>query len=391
MKGPEATRTRVSVTAFFFLNGAVFGNWVPRIPEVQARLGLDNAELGIALLGMAAGALVALPSAGVIVARLGSRRATAVSALAYSFAVLAPAASTNLPTLAAGLLALGACNAVLDVGMNAQGVGVERRAGRPALPYFHAAFSVGTLLGAASGAVFAASGVPPSAHLLAVGATSALVALLAAPALAPDADRSPRGRRTLARPTRPLLALGAVGFCALLAEGAVADWSAVYLHKALGAGPGLTGAGYAAFAAAMVVGRLSGVGLTRLLGPAALVRGGGALTAVGTILVVFPGRIDVAVLGFAFMGAALSCIFPLVLSAAGRARGVATGPAIATVSVMGYTGFLAGPPVIGLVAQASSLAGGLAVVAALGLVILSLGRAARTAEQGAGEKPPYGD
>lgn len=376
MNGRVSRRTRAGVATFFFLNGAVFGNWVPRIPEVQERLGLDDAELGIALLGMAAGALVALASAGLIVERLGSRRSTSWSALAYSFAVVLPAASTNLSTLAAGLVALGASNAVLDVGMNAQGIGVERRTARLVLPYFHAAFSVGTLVGAGSGAAFAAAGVAPSTHLLGIGIAFALCALLASPTLLPDADRSPRKRRSLAHPTKPLLVLGVVGFCGLLAEGAVADWSAIYLRRAFGAGHGLAGAGYVAFASTMVLGRLLGVRLTRLLGPVTLVRGGGAGTAIGVALVILPGRMDAAVLGFAVMGAALSCVFPLVLSAAGRARGAPTGPAIATVSIMGYTGFLVGPPAIGFVAGASSLAGGLTLVGVLGVVILVLGHTA---------------
>lgn len=375
LKETVALRTRASVAGFFFLNGAVFGNWVPRIPEVQGRLGLGNAELGIALLGMAAGALLAMPLAGAIVERLGSRRATSWSALTYSLAIMLPASSANLAALAAGLAVFGACSAVLDVGMNAQGVGVERRVGRPLLPYFHAAFSVGTLAGAGAGAVFAAAGVPPGTHLLGVGAAAALLALLTSPALLPDPRRASRGRRSLARPTKPLLVLGVIGFCALLAEGAVADWSAVYLRRVLQAEPGLAGAGYVAFASTMVLGRLSGVYLTRLLGPVALVRGGGALTVIGAALVVFPGGIATAVAGFACMGGALACVFPLVLSAAGRALEVPAGPAIATVSVMGYTGFLAGPPVIGFIAEASSLAGGLALVGGLGLVILALGRA----------------
>ncbi len=390
MKNPVTRRTHAAVAAFFFLNGAVFGNWVPRIPEVQGRLGLDYAELGIALLGMASGALLALPSAGLVVERLGSKRSTTWSALAYSFAVVLPSTSTNLATLAAGLVVLGSSNAVLDVGMNAQGVGVERRTSRSVLPYFHAAFSIGTLVGAGSGAAFAATGVTPSIHLLVISVISTLFTLVTSRALLQDTARSPQRLRSPVRPTKPLLTLGVVGFCALLAEGAVADWSAVYLRRSLEAGPGLAAAGYVAFTSTMVIGRLLGVSLTRILGPAALVRGGGVMTVIGVALVVFPGRIGAAVLGFAFMGAALSCVFPLALSAAGQSQEVPTGPAIATVSIMGYTGFLTGPPVIGLVAEASSLAGGLSIMGVLGLVILALGHAVRPATGivGASEKTP---
>lgn len=376
MKGEVALRTRASVAAFFFLNGAVFGNWVPRIPEVQEHLGLDNAQLGVGLLGMAAGALLALPLAGALVEKLGSRQATFLAALAYSLAIMIPAASASLATLAAGLFVFGAFNAILDVGMNAQGVGLERLAARPYLPYFHAAFSMGTLLGVASGTTFAAAGIPPLNHLLVVAAGSVLLTLLASQGLLPEAAQSPGGPRSPVRPTKLLLTLGVIGFCALLAEGAVADWSAVYLSKDLEAKTGLAGVGYAAFASTMVLGRLSGASLTRLLGPVTLVRGGGVLTVIGAALVVFPGTIAAAVAGFACMGAALACVFPLVLSAAGRAREAQTGRAIATVSVMGYTGFLAGPPTIGFVAQASSLAGALTIVGVLGLIILVLGRAA---------------
>lgn len=373
-------RTQAAVAFIFFLNGAVFGNWVPRIPSIQQQLGLNDAELGVALLGMAAGALMAMPCASLIVEWLGSRHATTWFAIFYCLAIALPPAAPSLTALALGLFAVGTTSAILDVSMNAQGIAVEGHRNRPMLTYFHAAFSIGSLAGAGASSISAAAGVAALPHLFGTGIVFSVLAIAISPALLPsDTSRRVQRRWSLTRPTRPLLLLGLAGFCALLAEGSVADWSAVYLQGSLGASPGLAGAGYVAFASTMVLGRLSGARLTRILGPVIVVQISSVLAMVGVALVVLPGSVSFAILGFACLGAGLSCVFPLVLSATVHVRRIPIGAGIATVSVMGYCGFLIGPPMIGFISEAFSLRGGFGLVGVLGLVILILSRVVRPA------------
>jgi fucose permease len=219
--------------------------------------------------------------------------------------------------------------------------------------------------------VVAGAGIGPRPHLLGVGALIIVVGVLATRALLPaDADVRTTGP-AFARPSRGLAALGAIAFCALLAEGAMGDWSALYLHGSLGTSAGLAAAGYAAFSLAMAGGRMVGDRLASRIGPTQLLRLGGAVVALGLGAGLVAGDVPAALLGFACTGAGLSAVFPIALSLAGR-RATAAGPAIAAVSSLGYLGFLAGPPLIGFVAGASSLRLALAAVVLLGGLIAVL-------------------
>jgi fucose permease len=286
------------------------------------------------------------------------------------------------------LVAFGAANAVLGVAINAHAATVERRylagGGPPIMASFHALFSGGGLVGSAVGGALAARGVPPAWHLAGVAAAAlgAAVwvprAMLPAAADARPADAgpgaagAPAAARRRTRPSAALAALGVVAFCVLLAEGAMADWSAVYLRTVVGAGPGAAAAGYAAFSVMMALGRAAGDGLTARLGPAAVVRAGGALAALGLVAAVLAPHAALVVAGFGAVGAGLATVFPSVLAAASRLPDAEPAAGIAATSAAGYTGFLAGPPLIGIVAEAVSLRGGLGVVAGAALVIVGL-------------------
>lgn len=383
---PDALRAaRGAVAAVFFLDGAGFANWVVRIPAVQERLALGVGTLGVALLGLALGALLAMPVAGGLVARFGSRPVTRAAALAFAASLPLPPLAPDLVTLIAALVVQGAASGVLGVAMNAQAATVERGYGRPIMASFHALFSLGGLVGAAAGGLAASRGVGAAPHLATVAATVALAAWWVAPRLLPAAADATPGGPSFARPTRALLALGVVAFCVLFGEGAMADWSAVYLRDVAGAGPGLAAAGFAAFSLTMAAGRAVGDGLTLRVGPARLVRAGGAVAALGLGVALAFASPWAAVVGFGAVGAGLSIVFPTVLASAGRMPGQTPGTAIAAVSTFGYTGFLAGPPLIGLVAELSSLRVGLAVVAVAGVVIAGL---ASTLRAPAGGGPP---
>lgn len=363
---------RLAVTGFFFVAGAGLGSWFPRIPEIQRKLDLSDGTLGLALLGTAVGALLAMPTTGWWIARWGSRPVTTVAALALCLALPLPPLAPSLPLLILALAAVGAANGVLDVAMNAQAVAVEKRYRRPIMTTFHGVFSLGGLAGAAVAGLIAGWDVSPAPHLLGVALVAGVVVAMAAPRLLPAGIDAGAGGPAFARPTRSLIGLGIVAFCVLLGEGAVADWSAVYLENSLDASSRFAAAGYGAFSLAMAAGRLTGDRLTAKLGPVAIVRYGGAVTALGLGTALAAGQTWAGLFGFACVGAGLASAFPVLLSAAGRARDVTPGAAIAAVATVGYTGFLAGPPLIGFAAELVGLRAALGIVVLLGLAMVGL-------------------
>ena len=366
---------RLAVAAVFFLNGFGFASWVVRIPAVQEKLALSEGPLGIALLGAAVGLLISTPLAGWLVARLGSRPVVGVTSLLVALVLLPLALAPNLPLLVLANVAGGGFAGALDVSMNAQAVAVEKRYARPIMSSFHAAFSFGGLAGAASGGLVASLGIGVFPHLAGIAALSATAAVVAYRSLLPaSADAGGAGGPAFARPTRGLLGLGVISFCVLLGEGAMADWSAVYLRGTLETGPGFAAAGYAAFSLTMATGRLVGDRLTARLGPVRLVRAGAVVAAGGLGLGLALGHPLIALAGFACAGAGFSIVFPTALSAAGRAEGVTAGPTIAAVSTAGYFGFLIGPPTIGFAAEALGLGVALFFVVILSAIIVPLAR-----------------
>ena len=376
---PPALRApRLAVLAVFFANGVVIGTWVVRIPAIKEKLGLSEGLLGVALLGAAAGALVAMPIVGALVSRFGSRRIVGAAALLLPVSLLMPALAPSLVFLVPALVMLGAANGGLDVAMNAQAVAVERGYGRPIMSSFHAAWSFGGLGGAALGGLLASRGILPLPHFSAVAILSAIAFVAAYGALLPPhVDASEKGTPAFARPTRALLGLGIISFCVLLGEGAMGDWSAVYLDNTLRTGPGFAAAGYAAFSLSMAFGRLFGDRLTERLGPTRLVRSCGAIAAVGLGIALAAAQPFIALIGFACAGAGFSIVFPAALSAAGRTGGP-TGPALAAVSTAAYTGFLVGPPFIGFLAELTGLGYALYLVVALSAAVVIFAGAVKT-------------
>ncbi|HWC01563.1 MAG TPA: MFS transporter [Methylomirabilota bacterium] len=356
---------RAAVGTVFFLNGFVLATWVPYIPRVKAVHGLGDGALGGVLLAMAGGAVAILPAAGWLVARMGSRRITLLAAAGLALVLPLPILAPTAVVAAAALALLGAANATLDVAMNAQGVAVEATLGRPVLSSLHGLFSSGGLAGAAAAVGAMAAGVPAAGHVLAVTLASFVVLVAMGGALLPTLPTGASRAPVFAWPPRGLLGLGGLTFCALLAEGAMGDWSAVYLHDALGATRAFAGTGFAAFSLTMAAGRFGGDRLVARLGPAGLLRVSGGLAAVGLVAALAIGHPVVGVAGFALVGFGLANSVPVLFRVAGRMPGVPAGTALAAVATTGYAGFLAGPPAIGLVAESVGLP------AALGLVVLA--------------------
>lgn len=366
---------RGAVLTMFFVNGAALATWVPLIPAVQQKLALNAGELGIALLGVAVGAVISTPSTGWLVGRAGGRRVVTLAAIVGCVVLpLLPLAPT-LPMLTLALVVFGAALATMDVAMNIHGSVVEALYQRPLMSTFHGFYSIGGFVGALTSGALAALGIAPFDRALGPALLLAAAAIAAhqwLPPTQPHTASSPqRARARGMRLSLPLAALGLMAFCSLLAEGASGDWSAVYLHKSLGTDAAFAATAFAAFSVAMAVGRLSGDWLTSHLGATQVLRGGGALSAVGLTATLLLGRPAFAVGGFGLIGLGLANVVPTLFSAAGRSKSLAPRVAIAAVASTGYAGLLAGPPLIGFAAQAFTLTRALiAVVVCCALIAL---------------------
>lgn len=373
---------RLAVLTIFFVNGATFASWVPHIPYVQAKLGLSEGVLGLALLGVAAGALISLVLSGWLIARFSSRVVTTVAGIAFCLVLPLPVLAPNLPLLIAALVLFGLCNGAMDVAMNAQGVAIENRYSQPIMSAFHGLFSLGGLAGAGIGGIILSLGVSPTIHVLAMALLLLSLGLVALRGLLPASVDQVSHEPVLALPSGPILGLSILAFFTLVGEGAMADWSAVYLRNALQAGPGLAAAGFAAFSLTMAIGRLTGDYLVDYFGPVTLVRLSASLAAIGLGIALILVDPVAAIIGFGCVGLGLSNVVPVLFSAAGRMPGISAGSGIAAVATAGYSGFLVGPPLIGFVAEAFTLG------MALGLVVVFIGLVAVFAHIIGRAKPP---
>jgi MFS family permease len=386
------------------LFGVVLAVWITRIPAIKARLRLSDGVLGIALFAIPAGLLLVTLVVGRLVDRFGSARVTRVAGICMPLSLIPPALAGGLAPLMAALFVFGASAGALDVGMNANGVLVERARGRPVMTSLHAGYSIGALVGAVLGGLFAGAGIGPLPTFLIVGLPSAAVAVAsgrwliteraaqraenprqaADPAAAADpagiqqraglCDQAPRQRRS-GRPLRPrvlILLLGTVGLCGLLVEGAAADWSAVYLRDNLGTSAGFAAAGFAAFALAMTAGRLLGDRLAARFGPAQLIRVSGLVAAAGLAGGLISDNPVGSVIGFAVLGAGLACIAPQVFLAGGTADPARPGHGLARVVGMSYLGMVSGPVLIGAAATLVGLRVALGIPVLLALCVAAL-------------------
>jgi MFS family permease len=347
------------------------------MPTIQERAEIGTGVLGLALTFTMLGLIASQAAAGALVARFGSRRLVTLGLLGWSLALIPVAFAESFAVLAVGLAMVGLANGLLDVSMNVHGLTVERELRRPMFTGLHAAFSFGGLGGAAVGALVAGLGVGVTPHLLGASAASVAIGLATRPLLLPaGADAAPGGP-LLAVPTRGLVAVGALAFCTLLAEGAVNDWAAVYLDGELGTTDAVAATGLAVFSLTMGIGRLTGDRLAAGFGPVRLTRAGAAVAALGMSLTLVSDLAPLALAGFAVAGLGLSTLFPMALRAAGR-HGESVGPSVAAVAGCGYLGLLTGPPSVGGLSELTgSLRTALVLVVVLCLAAVALAGSVR--------------
>ncbi|WP_046501294.1 MFS transporter [Streptomyces odonnellii] len=364
-------RARIAVAAVFCVHGAVTGSFATRIPWIQDHAGVSAGQLGLALAFPAIGASVAMPLAGTVSHRFGARTALRGLLALWTLALTLPALSPNLVTLCLTLFVYGATAGMSDVAMNALGVEVENRLDKSIMSGLHGMWSTGALIGSAAGTLAAHLGGDARLHHVLAAGVLTLLGLIACQGVldlrsAPDEEPPPR----FALPPRSALLIGAVGFCAVFAEGASLDWSAVYLRDVLDTSPGLAAASTTAFALTMAVARLAGDKVIDRFGAVRTVRTGGVLAAAGGLLVVVAPHPALAMGGFGLLGLGVSVVVPLAFAAAGRS-GPNPSQAIAGVATITYTSGLIAPSAIGAVADATSLvvSFGLVTLLACGLMV----------------------
>jgi fucose permease len=375
---------RWATTGVFVVNGAAIGTWVAQIPWVQERFDLSKSALGLVLVGMALAVILAFPVAGQAIVRHGSERMVWVGGIACALAVNLPVLAPHPLLVALGLAVLGGASATQDVSMNSHGVKVEKDMRRPIMSSLHAGWAFGGMAGAGFAAACAALGL--DARVTVALASALLLATLFATARrighgsAAEGDDAPG----FTLPSRGVVLLAILCLLVMVTEGAMADWGGLYLRQDLGASAALAALAYSFFTAGMTAGRLVGDWINHRIGAVALLRWGALLTGVPLGAMLLIGQPAAALIGLFLVGLGVSNGVPLMFSAAGRQPDTPPGPGIAAVSSMGSLGFLAGPPLIGFVADAISLPWALAMLILGAAVVFALARRAA----GRSEAPP---
>ncbi len=370
----------VAVAAMFFLNGAFFGGWASRIPSIKQGFGLSPDALGLLLLLLAAGAIVSFPFAGAATDRYGAARVTWWLAVFYAAALMMIGLAPEIWVLAATLFFFGITHGAMDVAMNAWGAEVERRAKRPILSKFHAIFSLGAGAGAAFGVGVLKLDWSVTQHFL----IFAILATLPCMALATidwtsDKTAKMSGGKLFNLPKGVLILVGIVAFCSAMGEGAMADWSAVFLVETVAASESQAAAGFAVFSIAMVLARLLGHRAIQRLGAFRTAQMSGVTALAGVLMAVFGSAVIPVLCGYALMGLGFALIMPLAFSKAANDPDQPSGTAIASVATLGYGGLLLGPPIIGFLAEHTSFETSFLLLALLAVTISLLAKAVQPA------------
>lgn len=388
---PSLLRLRATITVFFALDGFLFAGWVVRIPAIKSQTGASSSALGLALLGVSVGAVITMMLTGRLCRRFGNHVVTVVCGVLLSLSIALPPQTHSALTLGLVLLVFGAGYGGVNVAMNSAAVDLVAALRRPVMPSFHAAFSLGGMVGAGVGGLVAGR-LSAATHLLGLTVVGLLVTGVAgrellrhrAPAAENSTPRKPGTRRLDARSRRLVLVFGTIALCTSYGEGSMADWSALHLKQDLHTHPGVAAAAYSLFALAMTLGRLTGTALLERLGQTRVLVGGATLAAAGMLLGSLAPTTWLALVGFVMAGLGLANSFPVAMARAGALAGPG---GVATASTLGYGGMLLGPPVIGFLADALTLPVALTTMALLAATAALIGYATRNASSATTSAP----
>ena len=372
---PSLSAARWATRTHFFCSGFLFATWGVHIPTIKARYEIGEGALGLALLAAGVGALLGLSRAGALVGRFGARAVALVCGVLSASVLGVLLGLPGYAGLMAALAVFGAATSVFDVAINAEASELERRGERPIMSHFHGMFSLGGMVGAAVGSVLLGWNLAAVSHLVGVALIGAVAIALACSQMLPPVPQA-GGDAASRLPRGALLLLGVLAALGLISEGAMYDWSVLYLQNELGSPQDQAALAYASFSGAMAAARFGGDWVRSHLRPAVLMLGSAALSAAAMALVLLIGHPVVALVGFAMVGIGLGNVVPVLFSAAARVPGTTPAHGIAAVSSVGYLGFMAGPPVIGVLAPASSLTAALFVVVLFSAVLAGLSRRA---------------
>jgi len=361
---PRATRIAVSV--YFFLAGLCFASWASRISDIQQKLQLTEAGLGTLLLALPVGLVVSLPFSGFFVQKYGSRMVAIIAATCYAYTLPFLGLATHPWHLGVTLFCFGFFGNLLNISMNTQAVGIETIYGRSIIASFHGLWSLAGFSGAAIGTLMVSQKIPPFTHFCIISVAEVITVAISYKYLllrdAQHADKQP----LFVKPDLYLLKLGLIAMCCMICEGAMFDWSGVYFRKVVLAPEQLVTLGYTAFMSTMAGGRFAGDWLSERLGKKTMIQLSGIVITLGLLTAISFPYLLTSTIGFLLVGVGVSSVVPLVYGSAGKSKTMSPGVALAAVSTIGYFGFLFGPPVIGFIAQASSLRWSFALIAVLG-------------------------
>jgi MFS family permease len=362
------------VTIFFFVSGFGFSTWASRIPTIQQQLHLNEAQLGIVLFALPIGLMATLPVTGVLLSRRDSRRIMMIGAVLFNLMLCGIGFATRTWQLVIALLCFGCSRNLMNISANAQSIGVQALYDRSIIARFHAVWSLAGFGGAALGALMVSFAVAPGWHFLLVGILLTAMCVYAYPDTLPQKP-APRERRPwFALPDKTLAKYGLISFASMACEGTMIDWSGIYFRKAVHtSGKGAT-LGFVVYMTAMTLGRLTGDRLASRFGIKTMLTYSGGLIGAGLLLATLLPYPLTAGFAFILTGFGVSCVIPMVFSMAGRSAGMSSGSAIASVSTVGYLGFLIVPPLVGTVAQLAGMRGAFGMMAGFGVLITVLVR-----------------
>ena len=377
-KGILSRIYRIATSVFFFVAGLTFATWASRIPDIQNKLQLSDAGLGGVLFALPAGLMTSLPLSGWLVGRFGSRKLVIIGAILYPLTLILLGVAGSIWVLTLGLFLFGLFANVINIAMNTQAVGIEKLYGKSIMASFHGLWSLAGFSGAAIGTLFVSAGFSPLFHFSLIILLAGLLVLISYRFTLPHDDAVDKAQTSFVKPDKQILILGIIAFCCLLCEGAMADWSGVYFKKVVLAPVSLTTLGYLAFTGTMALGRFLGDGMVMKIGVKRMLQLSGVLITTGLLIsVIFPYLVS-ATIGFFLVGFGVSSVVPIVYGIAGRSKTMSASTALATVSTIGFLGFLIGPPIIGFVAEAINLRWSFALIAILGFGTAFLTRIMKT-------------
>ena len=366
-----------AVGLVFAINSFMFGNWAARIPDIKERLELSEAQLGIALLGLSVGAMISMPFMGWLLSKRGAGHLSYLFVILYCIAMVPPVMANSLVWLTFFLVLVGLTNGATDIAMNAAAAAIEKKHKVSIMSTSHGMWSMGSMVGAGVAGYIAQKEINQPLHMVIASGLMVLLAISLIRTLSVIRDDH-SSDKSFVLPKGPIIGLALITFCILIAEGAIADWSAVFIKNVTLGNKMQAGLGYAGFSMAMTLGRFFGDSIIPKYGKGKILKVCGTIATFGLALTVLISSPVSAILGFTIAGFGFSLMIPVLFSAAATVKGIAPGTGIAMVATLGYAGFLIGPPAIGFIAEKANLNYGLGFIVILAFVAVVIASITKT-------------